>query len=40
METIKKISIEAKNKSTTTNKYIVRHRNNTFQIIELKKRDN
>ena len=39
LETIKKLSIEAKNKSTINNKYVVRHRNDTFKIIELKKRD-
>ena len=39
LETIKKLSIEAKNKSTINNNYVVRHRNDTFKIIELKKRD-
>ena len=39
LDTIKKLSIEAKHKSTINNKYVVRHRNDTFKIIELKKRD-
>ena len=39
LETIKKLYIEAKNKLTINNKYVVRHRNDTFIIIELKKRN-